>query len=367
MQFRTLSKYKENRRVIPLNIIELFVQTTREEILHFLESTKENNHDIEINYECEGGIFRCTWNPDSGHPTKSFFKELHELCEQVSIPPQRINVYWNNLNSASLYDTWCKRNEITERFKLVGCRASPLLTAEVNPDTHDFYMNNRETKRPYLFSCLVAAARPHRIDLLNNLYRGRNELKDVVWSFLSTTPFMPGFPNTRLLPQLQAQIPKAVDDAETVFDASYHLKRGEDFWHAFTDSYFDVVPCTHYHNDAVYYPEFEWWKTVDVCEKIGRSIANMRPFVVVGNQFSLYHLKKMGFKTFPHIFDESYDELEDSTRLTAISSQLIRMKHQHIHDAVNSDQTKDILQHNLALLLKLKDLFEQGEGKVFEF
>jgi len=350
------------------NFIELSIKTPREDILKFLKSTHQNDNDIVIYYESEGGIFRQVWHPERGHPVHSFFKEMHEICYQSKVDNNKVTIYWNNLNAHSLYKTWCKRNRVPGRytpFKTVGCRLAPLVNAEVNPSSYNFYIDNRDTIRPKLFTCLNAAERPHRINFLNFLYRA-NLLDDAEWSYVSDRVYMAGFLNDRLLPELEQIIPKSIDNKQTLDEVSHVHPRGKEFWNAFEQTYFDVVTGTFYYHDLCYYPDFDWWETVDVCEKIGRSIANMRPFIVVGNRYSLKYLKKVGFKTFPHIFDESYDELEDSKRLMAIVNQLKKLTYDEIHNATNSDETMKILQHNRSLLLELRDKHEQNNPVVFE-
>lgn len=350
------------------NILELSVRTPREDIFEFLKSTQQNDNDIVIYYESEGGIFRQPYQPERGHPVHSFFKEMHELCHQARVDNNKVSIYWNNLNSHSLYKTWCERNRVPGRyipFKTVGCRLAPLVNAEMNPSSYNFYMNNRDTIRPKLFTCLIAAERPHRINFLNYLYM-EDLLVDAIWSYVSDKVNMQGFLNDRLHPELEKFIPKSLDNKQTVAEVSWVHPRGKEFWTAFEQTYFDVVLGTFYTHDICYYPDFDWWETVDVCEKLGRSIVNMRPFVVVGNRNSLKYLKQAGFKTFPHIFDESYDELEDSKRMLAIVNQLKNLTYEEIHDATNSNETMEILQHNRELLLELKNKHDQNRGVVFE-
>ena len=48
-------------------------------------------------------------------------------------------------------------------------------------------------------------------------------------------------------------------------------------------------------------------------EKTFKNFVLLRPFVVVGSAGTLAQIKKLGFKTFDHWFDESYDTIEDPT------------------------------------------------------
>ena len=45
--------------------------------------------------------------------------------------------------------------------------------------------------------------------------------------------------------------------------------------------------------------------------------------IILGQPYSLKHLRKSGFKTFPDMFDESYDEIEDDKeRMTMVVDEI---------------------------------------------
>jgi hypothetical protein len=56
-----------------------------------------------------------------------------------------------------------------------------------------------------------------------------------------------------------------------------------------------------------------------ITEKTFKAFLNKRPFIILGPSGTITQIKKLGFKTFDTIFDESYDEIVDpSVRLTNI-------------------------------------------------
>lgn len=59
-----------------------------------------------------------------------------------------------------------------------------------------------------------------------------------------------------------------------------------------------------------------------ITEKTFKPIALGMPFVIVGTRGSLKYLREYGFKTFEGIWDESYDDAEDSVRIQRIASLL---------------------------------------------
>ena len=57
-------------------------------------------------------------------------------------------------------------------------------------------------------------------------------------------------------------------------------------------------------------------------EKTFKPIAMGMPFIIVGTRGSLEYLRSYGFRTFEGIWDESYDQAEDSVRIQRIASLL---------------------------------------------
>jgi hypothetical protein len=62
---------------------------------------------------------------------------------------------------------------------------------------------------------------------------------------------------------------------------------------------------------------------LQITEKTYKGIAYRIPFIVVGSYGTLEHLRTIGYKSFPHMFDESYDEIpEPDKRMSAICDEL---------------------------------------------
>jgi len=71
------------------------------------------------------------------------------------------------------------------------------------------------------------------------------------------------------------------------------------------ETFFNIVPETKFftiENNA---------KLIFVTEKTYKAVAT-QPFIIFGRPGILSHLHDIGFKTFPNMFDESYDEIEDN-------------------------------------------------------
>jgi hypothetical protein len=82
-------------------------------------------------------------------------------------------------------------------------------------------------------------------------------------------------------------------------------------------------------------------------EKTFKPIALGMPFVIVGTKGSLEYLRSYGFKTFGHLWDESYDLAEDSVRIERIAS-LLRSLDELPTDGKQDlfDAAQEVIEHN---------------------
>lgn len=107
------------------------------------------------------------------------------------------------------------------------------------------------------------------------------------------------------------------------------------------DSWFSIVSEAQYEDKQ---------ETVFLSEKVFKPIACQHPFVILGNKGSLKELKKLGYKTFHDLIDESYDNLDSNDRFDAIKI---------IIDSIKSNPDKlewfgwlrPTLEHNSKVLL----------------
>jgi len=84
-----------------------------------------------------------------------------------------------------------------------------------------------------------------------------------------------------------------------------------------------------------------------ITEKTFKPIALGMPFVIVGTQGSLEYLRSYGFRTFEGIWDESYDQAEDSVRIERIASLLRSLDELSV--TAKQDlfaQAREVIEHN---------------------
>jgi len=131
----------------------------------------------------------------------------------------------------------------------------------------------------------------------------------------------------------------------------------------FQNSYFSMIYETYYNWSGA--DEAHIHDVVFLTEKTLNALWSYHPFIIVNAPHSLRHLRKLGFQTFSHIIDESYDEIEDpQKRMKAVlkeTDRIMNMSKQEIHDWYWS--IHDIYEHNRLVVL---DIVMNHTPKVYD-
>ena len=122
----------------------------------------------------------------------------------------------------------------------------------------------------------------------------------------------------------------------------------------FLDSCINIVTETTFENNELF-----------ISEKIVKPLVGFQPFIVLGPQYYLRELKKLGFKTFDSIWDESYDDEEDfKKRYEKVLKLILKINENDINE-VNEmyKSVKDICIYNHN---HFKSIKEESIYKIFK-
>lgn len=166
--------------------------------------------------------------------------------------------------------------------------------------------------RPYQFLFLNGRLRPHRKYLIDRL-RYNRMLNHALWTNLGSRVEM-AFTSElitdaeepiRLLPP-EYEIPRAVPNLDREYTGFCKHELFGNTWgdaivnpRCYTDTWFSLVTET----------IFDYPHTFRT-EKIWKPILMAHPFLVAANRGYLRDLHKAGFKTFGHLIDERYDQID---------------------------------------------------------
>ena len=315
-----------------------------------------NGREAHLLHSGEGGIYPRGSREDYCAVNHiDFFTLIHKHCEDVNFPPNKLNLWWGNTNGAELYEQWCERNNPIKKFKSVNYHPLWLGMLMDNTDDHsDNYEKGKINLKEKYFTFLSGVPKHHRIKTINFLCE--NNLLDLIeWSWVSRYEVDPL--NKNLDPRLINLIPKSFEGHTNIKDRPTKHNPGPAFFEIYYNTYFDLVTETYYEHEYEHIEKFNWWEPVFFSEKIWRSIYNKRPFMIIGQKNSIKELQKLGFKTFPHIFDESYDSMEDDKRIYHVLNQLTSFTCEKLHNKIYTQETELILEHNYDLA---KEIIEQS-------
>jgi hypothetical protein len=149
-------------------------------------------------------------------------------------------------------------------------------------------------------------------------------------------------------PQLRAAVdrfmshaPYTCDSMTTEQQNDHHLT---EYAH-YTQSYCNIVLETHFDADQS--------GGAFLTEKTFKPIKHGQPFVVVGAPGSLAALRSLGYRTFDHVIDNSYDlEINNTQRWIKIKAAIAKIKSQNMQTWFNS--CKDDVEHNQQLFCSSK-------------
>lgn len=88
---------------------------------------------------------------------------------------------------------------------------------------------------------------------------------------------------------------------------------------------------------------------VFITEKILKAVANKKPFIVLGDQYTLAYMKTLGYKTFDFIIDESYDTMSYAERTKLIAHEVKRLCDVDFNQY--RAQLQEVTEHNYNVLM----------------
>ena len=190
---------------------------------------------------------------------------------------------------------------------------------EVLDDVEDFYFKDlSEYKKTHRFICLNATFSPQRLLIISKILDGEldkksmismvnktNESDDTMLSDLKEfSKSIDEKSISRTISKLPIIFDMSSDDFKNPIYFTNSMLVDEDYILNLKKSYFSLV------TEADINPFFKN-NPCKVTEKIYKAIS-FHPFIIIGGCGILKYIRSLGFKTFPEMFDERYDDIEDN-------------------------------------------------------
>jgi hypothetical protein len=216
----------------------------------------------------------------------------------------------------------------------------------------EYYRTHWSTQRPYKFLCLNGRGRPHRRQLLTKL---SDLLDQAIWTNLDSSAGP-----IKLLDKKYEfdfyQQNVTLDQTGYVKYALFNNDWGEIYLNpkAYLDTYFSLVTET----------VFDYPYTFRT-EKIWKPVAIGHPFILVSNAGYYRDLHDLGFRTFGHVIDESFDNIENNQdRLSRIITVVKDLCNQDLSAFIT--ETQEVCKYNQQLLAELTPQIRSQFPQQFE-
>lgn len=272
------------------------------------------------------------------------YHSIHEGLEKNKIRPEKVIFISSCINAETIYESAIREIPPSAEIKIalnpwaVYGKSRELVNV-LSGRSHEFKGNvskyneldkiDFDSPRKVKFNFLNRRLRPHRVVLLSllandNLLNDNHVSYDLdfLWcahdtSFYEVYAQERSYSNRPFLED-RDYIAKSLKGYRKMSKTYKKVLDYDDFhsiwgfgfeqpW-VYNESYFSIVGETLFYEAGVY-----------MSEKTFKPIAHCHPFVILSKAGTLKYLKKLGFKTFDDIWDESYDEIEDdSARLIAV-------------------------------------------------
>lgn len=288
---------------------------------------------------------------------------IYKAIAGTHINPAQCNYFSCALDSNDLHNIYCEKNNIIDRINIYTC----------NTWEYSLIKNSTAYSPPYVpkerkktFLCFNRIVRPHRFGLVA-LCNEANLLDSAYYSYFGDARYgddeidigwMRHILREASSPELYNRIIKSYHDISSRFPLKLNINWQENINFVmesdadlFDESYLSVVTETFFY-PYHYLNNIKDGEAIFFTEKIFKPIYMRHPFVIASRPHSLAYLRKIGFKTFSPLIDESYDEIEnDSERLEAVVKELSRL------NAFTSDQwmewqkqIKSVVDHNYRVM-----------------
>jgi hypothetical protein len=268
----------------------------------------------------------------------------------------------NPYHIKSHLDTLCIKHNIDSHcFKLISgnTRADYIKNCIYFPDHELLYWHrNRKipatpihtNRRPHDFTVLSRTHKWWRATVMTDLHKA-GLLENCLWSYRTDVALdEPVTDNPIEIDTLDIREvithflnngPYTCDTLTTDQQNDHHITETAHY----TDSYCNIVLETHFDADGS--------GGAFLTEKTFKPIKHGQPFIIVGCPGSLAALRKLGYKTFDHAIDNSYDDIQDNTqRWLAVKSAVSKLKSQDLHTWFES--CRHDVEHNQQLFCSTK-------------
>ena len=279
-------------------------------------------------------------------PTLDMTTKIQNIADRLSsaIDPKKVLYITGACDGAEAYEKLCIDNNWKTRISVISANAHYFSLSF--PLLDSLPIEYRVKKKEKIFLCFNKMPRQHRLDLLEMMLE-HNYVDCGFYSFEGSNYWdvmpMPGSNDPTKYPNIKKNSDKFPLRLNITPERTNPTDLIEEDIKYFEESYFSIVTETPFYDG-----QSHGLNSTFITEKTLKCLGCMHPFIMLGRPNSLSELRRIGYKTFSPMIDESYDLVENDTdRLTAIFKEI------HVLMKKTSDEwitwliaIKEIVEHN---------------------
>lgn len=283
-------------------------------------------------------------NLNEGFQSDDLYVFWHTACARHGLDPRNVVFMTSNLLDESGYLEWAKANHMDRLVNIIGfChlqyqQINCLSTTYRNLTWDDHAaVKSSNGKNIKLFNCLNRVRRPHREYLmLRFIESDLHEQGLISHDRLEHHGWMNYGISEEVMQRAGSLLPLVVDDHD--FDNNKAMQINTDIY---LRSWVSVITETHAFDDP---------HSLFISEKPWKPVYAMQPFMVLGHRNTLDTMRKMGYRTFDGLLDETYDALDFADRASMIINNLRKLS--VIRDKWGwLQECREIVEHNKRMFM----------------
>ena len=276
-------------------------------------------------------------------------EKIHRISNLVSHVVDPLNLFYisGSPNAREVYDRLYTENMSKETYWRGKISIIAVHSFQYYSQQHFHVYNNnvnyeiKEKSKDFL--SFNKMPREHRVRLLENML-STNHISKGYMSFEGDPVWIAGIDNMSdefvHVKQNKHLLPIRLNITDERF---YPIDIRDDDLKYFDDSYYSIVTETCFYTSTT---------TLDgslfISEKTYKCLSLKHPFILLARPQTIAELRKIGYKTFSPMIDESYDSIEDDTeRFNAIWAEITRLSQQTPEEWIQwQSKIKEIVDYN---------------------